>query len=58
MKKYRLIYLLVFFWSCVEEDEDCPAIYAPVWGSDKVTYCNDCYARNDGIKEWTEGECN
>ena len=18
----------------------------------------DCYARNDGIKEWTEGECN
>ena len=35
----------------------CSAIYAPVCGCDGVNYGNDCYAKNAGITEWTEGEC-
>ena len=58
MRTYLFIVLLVGICSCFDEYEDCPDIYAPVCGSDGMTYGNDCYARNDGIKEWTLGECN
>ena len=42
--------------SCTN-DEDCPAVGAPVCGSNGITYGHECYARNAGISEYTSGAC-
>ena len=51
------LFIGLAFWGCEDKNDACPDIYAAVCGSDGVTYGNDCYAKNDGITEWTLGEC-
>ena len=53
-----ILFIGLVFWSCEEQEEACPDIYAPVCGFDGVTYGNDCYARNAGVTEWDIGDCN
>ena len=36
---------------------DCPDIYKPVCGCNRVTYPNECEAQNAGVQKWEKGEC-
>lgn len=38
-------------------EKKCHAKYKPVCGCDSITYDNACFARKNGIKNWTKGAC-
>ena len=48
--------ILITLGSC-DEGDACPAVGAPVCGSDGITYGNSCYAEAAGIENYTSGEC-
>ena len=48
--------ILIVLGSC-DEGDACPAVGAPVCGSDGITYGNSCYAEAAGIENYTFGEC-
>ena len=48
--------ILIALGSCDERDA-CPAVGAPVCGSNGITYGNSCYAEAAGIENYTFGEC-
>ena len=59
MKYFSILTSLLIFialGSC-DEGDACPAVGAPVCGSNGITYGNSCYAEAAGIENYTFGEC-
>ena len=50
-------FLILISQASCDEGDACPAVGAPVCGSDGVTYGNSCYAEAEGIENYTSGEC-
>ena len=48
--------ILIALSSC-DEGDACPAVGAPVCGSNGITYGNSCYAEAAGIENYIFGEC-
>ena len=48
--------ILIALGSC-DEGDACPAVGAPVCGSNGITYGNSCYAEAAGIENYPFGEC-
>jgi PKD repeat protein len=42
---------------CVEQQDDCPAVYAPVCGCNGETYSNDCMRKKSGVSKRHDGSC-
>ncbi len=54
--KYFSILTLFLDFNCLgscDEGDACPAVGAPVCGSDGITYGNSCYAEAAGIENYT-----
>ena len=43
--------------SKISDDYNCDDYYEPVCGCNGITYSNECYAENEGVTEWIDGEC-
>tara|TARA_X000000950_G_scaffold74611_1_gene93110 strand:+ start:354 stop:578 length:225 start_codon:yes stop_codon:yes gene_type:complete len=41
----------------ISHDQVCIEIYQPVCGCDLKTYANSCFAKINGLTDWTAGEC-
>lgn len=41
----------------IDLNQLCIEIYQPVCGCDQKTYSNSCFAKINGLSEWTEGAC-
>jgi hypothetical protein len=72
MRKPGFALFLFLIWGCassnsnsascidpeaIDPQANCYQVYQPVCGCDGNTYSNDCFARINGVKEWTTGEC-
>ena len=53
MKNLFLFLLFIITFCSDKEPNACPAVYAPVFGGDGITYDNECFARLEGVTVYT-----